>query len=294
MSDTREFRFGVVLFASGSRSAWQDKAREAEDLGYDVILAADHIGRPAPFPALVSAAAVTERPRLGTLVLNAGFYHPALLARDIASTDQLLDGRLEIGLGTGYAQHEFQAAQLPFPTAGERVSHLEHTVSELRRLFADDGYQPNTQQRPAPPLLVAGRGNKLLTLAAAYADIVGFTGFNTTTGASRADQVDDTAFGERVRFLREAAGDRFGDLELNLLIQAVGLDGADPNLTFARSLASPHISDEALMTQPGVLQGSAQQIAETLHDQREKYGVTYYAATQLDMTAFAKVIRWLR
>lgn len=293
MAIIREFRFGIALFAFGSRSEWQDKAREAEDLGYDVILAADHIGRPAPIPALVSAGAVTTRPRLGTLTLNANFYQPALLARDVASADQLLDGRLELGLGTGYAKHEFEAAKLPFPGPGERVAHLERTVTELRRLFADDGYQPRPVQRPAPPLLIAGWGDKVLTLAAKYADIVGIAGFNTTRGATRGDQIDNAAFDERVRFLRKAAGDRFGDLELNLLIQAVGLDTAEPNLAFARSFASPSLPDEALAEQPGVLRGSAQQIAETLHLQREKYGLTYYVATQLDMVAFAEVMRRL-
>ena len=87
--------------SNGSRATWQDTVRAAEDLGYDVILAADHIGRTAPFPALVAAAAVTSTTRLGTFVLNAAFYQPSLLARDIATTDQLVDGRLEVGLGAG-------------------------------------------------------------------------------------------------------------------------------------------------------------------------------------------------
>jgi hypothetical protein len=89
----REFRFGVSLIASESRAEWQDKARTAESLGYDIILVPDHLGMPAPFPSLVAAAQITTRPRLGTLVLNAGFYMPALLARDVASTDQLVNGR---------------------------------------------------------------------------------------------------------------------------------------------------------------------------------------------------------
>jgi probable F420-dependent oxidoreductase len=290
---TREFRFGAVLFAGGSRAAWQDTVRRAEDLGYDVILAADHVGRPAPFPALVSAAAVTTRARLGTFVLNAAFYQPALLARDIATTDQLVDGRLEVGLGAGYARHEFEAARLPFPGPGERVEHLRHTVTELRRLFTDESYQPATAQRPAPPLMLAGQGDKLLTLAARYADIVGFSGFNPTTVPTRDDQVDDSAFAERIEFLRVAAGSRFADLELNLLVQAVGLDGAAPNLAFARSLA-PGLSDEALLRKPNVLRGSAGQIAEILHRQRETHGLTYYVANQLDMAAFAKVVDLLR
>jgi alkanesulfonate monooxygenase SsuD/methylene tetrahydromethanopterin reductase-like flavin-dependent oxidoreductase (luciferase family) len=111
---------------------------------------------PAPFPSLVAAAQVTTRPRLGTLVLNAGFYKPALLARDVASTDQLVNGRLEVGLGAGYAQKEYEAAELPFPSAGQRIDYLEHTVVELRRLLADDDHRPSGTQHPTPPLMIAG------------------------------------------------------------------------------------------------------------------------------------------
>ena len=76
-------------------------------------------------------------------------------------------------------------------------------------------------------------------------------------------------------------------------MQSVGLDGAEPNLAFARSLA-PELPDEVLLRKPDVLSGSAQQIAETLHRYRETHGLTYYVATQLDMVAFAKVIDLLR
>ncbi|HEY0938057.1 MAG TPA: LLM class flavin-dependent oxidoreductase, partial [Trebonia sp.] len=125
---SRPFRFGVSLFAGGSSAAWQSKVQRAADLGYDIVQVPDHLGLAAPFPALVSAASVPV-PRLGTFVLNAGFYRPALLARDVAETSRLLEGRLELGLGTGYNAAEFEAAGLPFGSAGMRIDHLEHTIA---------------------------------------------------------------------------------------------------------------------------------------------------------------------
>jgi alkanesulfonate monooxygenase SsuD/methylene tetrahydromethanopterin reductase-like flavin-dependent oxidoreductase (luciferase family) len=92
----RPFRFGVSLLSGGTPAAWQSKVQQAADLGYDVVQVPDHLGMSAPFPALVSAASVLG-PRLGTFVLNAGFYRPALLARDVAETSRLLEGRLELG-----------------------------------------------------------------------------------------------------------------------------------------------------------------------------------------------------
>ncbi|GAA3219901.1 LLM class flavin-dependent oxidoreductase [Nonomuraea helvata] len=95
----RQFCFGANLYIPGDRAVWVAKCRDAERSRYDVISIADHVGLPPCFPALVLAAENTERIHLNTLVLNAAFYNPALLAREAAGTDQFTDGRLEIGLG---------------------------------------------------------------------------------------------------------------------------------------------------------------------------------------------------
>jgi hypothetical protein len=65
-----KFRFGVSLRSIDGRDKWIRKCRRAEELGYDVITVPDHLGAPSPLPALAAAAAVTERPRLGPLVMN--------------------------------------------------------------------------------------------------------------------------------------------------------------------------------------------------------------------------------
>jgi alkanesulfonate monooxygenase SsuD/methylene tetrahydromethanopterin reductase-like flavin-dependent oxidoreductase (luciferase family) len=165
-------------------------------------------------------------------------------------------------------------------------------VAELRHLISDDTYQPRPQQRSGPPILLAGHGNRVLTLAAQHADIVGFLGISTTTSPKGGD-VGHDVFAERIAFLRGAAGDRLPRLELNLQIQAVTLDDAEPNHSFTRLIA-PDLPEEAVSRQPGVLRGSAQDIAETLHRYREIYGVTYFSIPQLDMLSFGKVLHHLR
>ena len=92
-----EFRFGIGVWGAKSGQRFIDTARRFEDFGFDVYNVADHLGGPAPFPVLAAAAQATSRIRLGTYVLNAAFYSPALLARDAADVDLLSDGRLEIG-----------------------------------------------------------------------------------------------------------------------------------------------------------------------------------------------------
>lgn len=306
---TRPFRFGVSMLTTGSRTAWQAKARQAEDLGYDVLQVPDRLGMPAPFPALVSAADATTTLRLGTLVLNAGFYRPALLARDLADTDQLSDGRLEIGLGAGHAEAEFRTAELSYPAPTERVDHLAHTVAELHRLFATPEQVPAVRQRPAPPLLLAGLGDRLLRLAAREADIVAFPLMALGT---RTDPDPREVLAERVEYVRSEAGARFGRLELNLLVSAVVLTGsgagsdsdsgsdtgsgagsAAEGLSAVRRKA-PALTEEQVRGLPNVLVGSPPEIAEKLHSHRETYGLTYFSVREPHLADFAKVIALLR
>lgn len=152
---TRPFRFGVNMVTPASGADWRKRCARAEELGYDVILVPDHLGMVAPFPALVAAAEATQRPRLGTFVLNCAFWNPALLAREIATTDALTRGRLEIGLGTGYVREEHERAGLAFPPPGRRVDHLVGTVDALDELLGDEDHLPPV--RAAAPAAAADR-----------------------------------------------------------------------------------------------------------------------------------------
>lgn len=263
-----EFRFGVGLMRATSGAAVRDAARRAEDLGYDVLHVPDHLGAPAPFPTLTVAAAATTTLRLGTFVLNAGFYKPALLARDVAALRDLSGGRFELGLGAGYVREEFEAAELTFPGARARVEYLEHVTTYV------------AEHVPDVPILIAGNGDRLLTVAARHAQIIGLTGGGVLA--------------ERVAFVRAAAGERFGDLEFNLAITAVPTDESNlPDLAIARRFL-PGLTDEQMLAHPGVLSGGPREMAETLRGYREAYGVTYLTVQDRHAEAFAKVIAELR
>lgn len=268
------FRFSVGIHSVKSRAALQDKVRRLEGFGFDVLHLPDHLGAPAPFPVLTAIAAATSTVRLGTYVLNVCFYKPALLARDVAAVDQLSDGRLELGLGAGYVREEFEAAELPYPSAGQRVDYLEHVTTYLK------------QHQPSVPILIAGNGNRLLTVAARHADTIGLTGANPRG-------VGD-ALAERIELVRTAAGERFKDLELNLAITAVPSDNSGiPNLSLTRRYA-PTLSDEELLALPAVLSGSPGAIADTLRGYRETYGLTSFTVQESHAETFAKVIAEFR
>lgn len=270
----KQFRFGVGLLKIRSATALAETARRLEGLGYDVLHVPDHLGAPAPFPTLTAAAAATTTIRLGTYVLNACFYKPALLTRDIADVDLLSGGRLEVGLGAGYVRAEFEAAELPFPSAARRIEYLEHVTAHV------------AIHQPDVPILIAGSGDRLLTVAARHAGIVGLTG-------ARVAGAED-ALAERVAFLRAAAGDRFDALELNLAITAVPTDGSGrPDLSLTRRFA-PTLSDEQLLAMPAVLSGSPRDMADMLREYRRRYGLSYFTIQQNHAASFAEVIAELR
>jgi probable F420-dependent oxidoreductase len=185
---------GPVAFAPVA-----EQAARAERLGFDAVWISDHFfasleryggdrtryGSLEPLTTLAALARTTERVRLGTLVLSAGFRHPAVLAKSATAIDRLSGGRLDLGLGAGWFQDEYDAFGYPFGEIGERFGLLEETLAYLGALF-DGGPatfegrrfamreafdHPPPLQRPRPPMLVGGKGGpRLLRIAARLAD----------------------------------------------------------------------------------------------------------------------------
>ena len=290
---TGDFRFGVNMVVPDSRAAWVEKCRKAEDLGFDVLSAADHLGMAPPFPALVLAGEVTSRVKLNTFVLNTPFYNPVLLARDVTGTDQFTGGRLELGLGAGYVKEEFEAAGMAFPPARERVDHLERAILELKRLYADPEHKPAPARPEGPPLLLAGRGDRILTLAAEHADIIGFTGTTKTPDGAALAPASAEEIEERVKFVRSKLGDR--EAEFNLLCHFVSItDDRAGALEELAKLTQGVLSVEQLAEVPTALVGSPASVAEQLHAHRERFGLTYFSVLEHNMDQFAPVLEALR
>jgi probable F420-dependent oxidoreductase len=310
----RAFRFSTNTFGLRSAEDFVAYCRRVEELGYDTLFAADHLGSSAPFQMLVAAAAVTSRLRLGTLVLNVPFWNPALLAREIATADVLTGGRLEVGLGSGHMKWEFDEAGIEFESFGKRADRLEETIAQIGAIFAAGGYP---QRRPmeehfglspllpvqrrgfgghGPPLLVAGTGERVLRVAARDADIIGIAGARQVRGKPpgtfrmcTAEETDDV-----VRFARSQAGDRAASVEWNVLVQVVKV--TDDRLAAAdEALADDEaMSPEEYLQSPFILIGTVDEIAAQILRHRERYGFTYYTVHGPYADEFAQVIRYIR
>jgi probable F420-dependent oxidoreductase len=285
----RSFRFGcVVRQAVPTRSSWLDRIRTIDGLGFDVVLCPDHLGMWPPFAPLVAAAEASERLRFGTQVLNVELWNPALLAREVAAVDVLTDGRLELGLGAGHAEVEFRAAGLRYPPPAERVDHLEEAVPLVRRLLAGEtvtasGAYPleasatglETTQAHIP-LMIGGNGDRVLDLAGREADIAGLVGITSGTGQIHTDlsHFGWDGLADRVARVHRAAGERAGDVELSVLVQAVLL--TDERAEQVRRLAERFEQPQAVVgDSPFVMIGSTAQLADHLHRLRDDAGVTY-------------------
>ena len=304
----RPFRFGVNVVRAGSRHEWAEKARKVEGLGYSVLGVPDHLTEMlAPLPAVLAAALATTRLRVGTGVINNDFRHPVLLARETATVDLLTEGRLELGLGAGYAQAEYDQAGLPYNVGATRVARLAETVEILKRLFAGEAvsftgehYQvtghtlfPLPVQRPRPPLLIGGNGPTLLALAGKESDIVGLTGITFRRGGTAPDIAawKAPAVDERIALVKEAAGQRFMEIELNALVQRVIV--TDDRRPVAEDLARERwgqLSADDILESPYALIGTVDELVEDLNARRRRWGISYILIHEPYLDALAPVI----
>src|SRR6478609_766962 len=227
------FRFGVQCSSPPDITAarWRELARQVEDLGYHRLTVSDHLDdQLSPVAALMAAADATSTLRIGALVFCNDYRHPAVLAKEAATLDILSEGRFELGLGAGWMTSDYEAAGIPMDRPGVRIARLEEAIHVVRGLlsegpctFAGEFYEidglsgsPKPLQQPLP-LMVGGGGRKVLEVAGRHADIIGLNPKlpNGVIDASAGPDATAAATDRKIGWIREAAGDRFDQIELH-------------------------------------------------------------------------------
>jgi probable F420-dependent oxidoreductase len=285
---------------------WGELARKAEDLGYSTLTCADHLDDQfAPVPALAAAAMATSTIRLGTLVLANDYRHPVVAAKEAATLDVLSDGRLELGVGAGWMTTDYETSGIPLDPPGTRLERLAEGLAVMRGLFADgpfsfegehyriDGLEgfPTPVQRPGPPIVLGGGGPRMLRLAAREADIVGIN-VNLAVGViderAGADATEE-ATQAKIDLVRDAAGDRFDEIELQVRVHIVAV--TDDRDTMAELLAPAlGISPAAALASPHAVAGTPEQIVDDLQARRERWGISYLGVSVDALDALAPVV----
>ncbi len=298
------FRFAVQFSGADSGSAWSELARRAESIGYDVLIMPDHLDRQlSPLAALGAAAAVTSKIRLAAFVFANDYRHPLILAREAATLDLLSGGRFELGLGAGWMKSDYRALGRTYDPASERVDRLEEAIPIFKRLLAGetvthhganfhlDGATTGVPvvQKPRPPIAIGGGRPRMLRLAAREADIVGITTGFSDRGWPLLTHGTEKALAEQVATIRQAAGDRFEQLELNMWIASAGLAGSG-NSILRSAVAGVAGAAGAVYGSPYVLYGTLSSLRDLLQRRRDKLGISYYAIPGRAMESMAPLV----
>jgi probable F420-dependent oxidoreductase len=278
---------------------WHDAVRRIEDLGYATVSISDHFTQGwvmEPVVAMTAATEATSRLRVLSLVLGNDYRHPVLVHKAMATLDVLSEGRVEIGLGAGWLQSDYQAAGMPLDPAGARIDRLEEAVQVLKGLFAPEPLDfagrryriekldglPKPVQRPHPPLLIGGGGRRVLSVAGRHADMVSVNPSlraGTVTASILADATAERV-GRKITWIREAAeaaGRDAGTLELQMNLMLCRVETSSSRTAGAlSSLAAAAATDPLLLDgSPAVLAGSVEQCVEALLAHRERFGISY-------------------
>jgi len=303
------FRFAVQSSRTATLADWRRLAHRVEDTGYSTLYIPDHLGDHfGPLVALTVAAEATTRLRVGSLVFDNDYRHPVVLAKEIATLDLASEGRLEFGLGAGWLTTDYDESGIALDPAAVRVARMVEGLAIMRSLwsqerttFAGSYYTvteaqglPRPYSRPHPPIVIGGGSRRILSIAAREADIVGINPDLRSghIGAEVVATVGPERFDERLGWVRDAAGDRFERLELQVLtyLVMVAPNRAELIERLAPGLgAAPEVAAET----PIALIGTVEEICDQLRARRERWGFNYIVVHQAELDLFAPVVERL-
>ncbi len=300
------FRFGVQLSSAASGNEWRDTARRVEALGYSTLFIPDHFEEQfGPLVALTVAAEATSTLRVGSLVFGNDYRHPMVLAKEVATLDLLSGGRVEFGLGAGWMTSDYEQSGIAAESAGRRISRMAESLAIMKSLWSTGaatyegeyyritgatGY-PEPVQRPHPPVIIGGGGQRVLGIAAREADIVGVNP-SLAAGYIGPEVLETTTadyYHQRLDWIRRAAGNRFEELELQCLTFLVQIV---PNRheVLEQLAGAMSVTAEQVDGSPIALIGTTEEIVDILRQRRDTFGFNYIVVHEAEMEAFAPVV----
>ena len=299
----RKFRFGVLAESADTVSSLVATARRAESLGYDTLLLRDHFVREpfgvqlAPLIGLTAVACATTTLKVGTLVLDNDYRHPVMLAKEVATLDQVSGGRFELGLGAGWLRAEYEAAGMAFDRAGTRVDRLAESLRVLKALFASEAVTfggnhyrlselTNFPGPVRPPILLGAGSPRMLRLAGQQADAVGILARALPNGtiSDEMEQRTSATFAAKAALVQESGR----DVEISSVISVTLAD--DHRAAAERYAAERGWATEAVLDMPSKFLGPLDHLVELAHRRRDELGLSYLVVSDTEFEAAAPVV----
>ena len=310
------FRFGILAETMESAAQWKASAKITEKLGYSSLLIRDHFvpdfegNTYAPVAALTAAALSTENLRVGTLVLDNDFRHPIVMAKELATLDLISEGRVELGLGAGWMESEYQQMGFAYDTPKVRVSRLEEAIRVYKQFFAGDNFSftgqhyqidklkpfPASQQRPHPPILIGAGKERMCKIAGREADIVGLMTSDTRDGTIFVEPqlLLPEELQQKLAWVKAGAGARFSEIEFNMVASVFITDDRAKTAQEIIERTGWAATVEDVLRMPSRLIGTVEEIIQQIREQREKYGISYYVVADKYRESFAPIVAELK
>ena len=299
---TKPFRFGIQSYSADSPEEWREIARKAESLGFSSFHLADHyigegpaltaanhpVQNLAAIPALAVAAEATQTIRVGCRVFCCDYHQPTVLAKEVATIDWFSGGRLELGLGAGWVETEYEAMGIPMERPGVRIDRMVETLELVRQHYSGDqievmgehvraqGFAGAPTLDRVPPIMIGGGSKRVLGIAGREADIVSIN-FNNSAGKIGPEgvgsgTVDGTS--QKIEWIRAGAGERFADLEIEIgaYFTVVTDHRDDVQGEFAKLFG---LEASEIANHPHCLIGPVDELVEKIQQRREELGINY-------------------
>lgn len=302
----RPIKFNVGL-PNGDFGNMRNFAQRAEELGYHSVSFDDHFFMRGPmadpaqphlecYTTLSAIAAQTSAVKIVPLVTAMSYRNPSLLAKMMATLDNISGGRLIAGVGAGWFKEEYSAYNFPYPSNAERIEQMREGIKVMKTMWSEDEPTfhgqyfsvekaycfPRPVQQPHPPILIGGGGKRILQIAAEEADILNLNppvleGFVDLTSALKFDKTEVKRRLEMVRGFAKTAG-RTDALELSAMsIVLTAKDKSTADAMVTATAQSFGVTDlERARNSPQVLVGTIDEVKRELSWRIENFGMTYF------------------
>lgn len=310
-SQQRPFSFAAMMRNAESGAEFLDRARQIEQYGYTTVAMVDHFNPTySPTPGLTAVAVAAPSLRVLATVYDNDFRNPVLLAKEIATMDQISGGRVDFGLGAGWHKVDYDQSGIQYDRPGVRISRMEEALKVFKGAWSGEEFNfegehysvknhtgyPLPAQQPHPPIYIGGGGQRILGIAGREANIIGVHVRFGPDGALDSADTIRAEMEKKIGWIKDGAGDRFDDIELALLVFAARVvDSDDDKRAEIQSIADANeMPFEAVDASPYFLVGSEDELVEQIQGLRNTFGISHFTVTPGDVDGFASVVQRLR